>query len=444
MFRPLFAILALGLGSAAPAAEKPLSVPLTALDGKPTALAAHAGKAATVVVFTSFDCPVSASYLAQLDEFAKTRAEKGVAVVLVSPTDEKRDAVAKAAVGFKLAVPVLLDAKRELAGLPKPRSRRKRSYSIPTARCCTAGASTTAIPRASRRTRPSRPAGKADYAARGGIYLHADAVRHNVLPHMHLLGKSTRVTMTPPGGKPVVLIDIPAWDYRWQETYWFAEPIHAKAGTRLEVTATFDNSAANANNPTKPPRDVPYGEETTDEMLFAFFGATSTTKPWTPIKTYAFPPDGAVATGPIDGKLTPVLEAMVGTWDTTTDFKLAGRTIKLTGKEVAETAFGGTYVRALATSSANERGMILLMTFDPAAKAYRLWMYDSLGTEVAWVGKHDAKANEILWTADIADGVKGAFKWKLAAPGGFTWELVIGPRDKPMMEVSGDRTTKKK
>src|SRR5439155_5113521 len=40
------------------------------------------------------------------------------------------------------------------------------------------------------------PAGKANYVARGSLYLHTDCVLHNVLPHMHLLGKSVKVTMT--------------------------------------------------------------------------------------------------------------------------------------------------------------------------------------------------------------------------------------------------------
>ena len=95
---------------------------------------------------------------------------------------------------------------------------------------------------------------------------------HNVLPHMHLLGKRTKMTMTPPGGEPVVLVDIPVWDYNWQETYWFKEPIHAKAGTKLEIEAVFDNSSANPNNPSNPPKDVRVGEQTTDEMLFGFLG----------------------------------------------------------------------------------------------------------------------------------------------------------------------------
>ena len=123
-------------------------------------------------------------------------------------------------------------------------------------------------------------AGETDHLAKGAVYLHTDAVLHNVLPHMHLLGKRTKVTMTPPHGQPVVLVEIPAWDYKWQETYSFKEPIHAKAGTKLEIEAVFDNSASNPNNPSNPPKDVTVGEQTTNEMLFGFFGATSTKTPW--------------------------------------------------------------------------------------------------------------------------------------------------------------------
>ncbi|MCI0701237.1 MAG: DUF1579 family protein, partial [Planctomycetia bacterium] len=284
------------------------------------------------------------------------------------------------------------------------------------------------------------PAGKADYAARGSVYLHSDATLHNVLPHMHLRGKSVKVTMTPPdGGKSVVLVDIPAWDYRWQETYWFAEPITAKAGTRLEVTAVFDNSSANPNNPAKPPQEVSYGEETTDEMLYVFFGATSLDKPSKQIKTYGFPPSSAGA-APVAGQMTPVLEGLVGTWNTSTTLKLGGRDITIKGKDVSETAFDGKYVRGLATNAADERGAVILITFDPATKKYRMWMYDSLGTEVAWVGTHDEEAKEINWTADVADGVKGTMKWKLADGGGYKWDVKITSGGKPMLEIAGDRT----
>jgi peroxiredoxin len=119
----------------------------------------------------------------------------------------------------------------------------------------------------------SIPEGKADHKQSGGGYLNADATVYSVMPHMHLLGKSVKITMTPPGGNPIVLIDIKEWDYNWQETYWMAKPIHAKGGTRFEIEAVYDNSAKNPNNPSVPPRRVRVGEQTTDEMLFGFLGA---------------------------------------------------------------------------------------------------------------------------------------------------------------------------
>ena len=45
-------------------------------------------------------------------------------------------------------------------------------------------------------------------------------------------------------------------------------------GTRLDVEAVYDNSTRNRRNPTVPPRDVGWGEGTTDEMCIAFVRAT--------------------------------------------------------------------------------------------------------------------------------------------------------------------------
>ncbi|MCE9564137.1 MAG: redoxin domain-containing protein [Planctomycetes bacterium] len=287
------------------------------------------------------------------------------------------------------------------------------------------------------------PAGKASHPAHGAIYLHTDTVLHNVLPHMHLLGKSVSVIMTQPGEKPVVLIDIPAWDYRWQETYWFKEPILAKAGTKLEVRAIYDNSAENPNNPTKPPRNVSYGEETTDEMLFVFFGATSTATPWKPIKTFSYAPDNGDA--PVAGELTPLLKELAGTWDTNTELKVGGRSVSLKGQDVVETTFNGTFIRGLATSAADDRGVIELITYDPAKKTYRMWLYDSAGTEIEWTGIHDNKSRTLIWKATLGDDVKLTLTWKFAADGGgYTWDFVAMNGDKPGLEMKGDHTAKKK
>ncbi len=72
-----------------------------------------------------------------------------------------------------------------------------------------------------------------------------------------------------------MLIDIPTWNYNWQDEYYYERPIRLKAGTKLVVEAVFDNSAANPSNPSSPPKRVTWGEETTDEMLFCFFLLTA-------------------------------------------------------------------------------------------------------------------------------------------------------------------------
>ena len=127
MIRSLIVLVTLGLASIAsatnPKDSKPDSVigtkapapNLTALDGKAVNFDTLRGKTATVVVFTSFECPVSNSYAELLNEIAKNQAEKGVKVVLVCPTSDSPEAVAKASAGFKLMMPVVLDSRKELA-----------------------------------------------------------------------------------------------------------------------------------------------------------------------------------------------------------------------------------------------------------------------------------------------------------------------------------------
>jgi len=119
------------------------------------------------------------------------------------------------------------------------------------------------------------PAGKEDHKIEGSFYLHSDCTMHSAMPHMHLIGKSVAISMTPPGGTKTTLVGIDAWDYNWQETYWFKEPLKLKAGTKIEIEALFDNSSKNPNNPNNPPKPVLFGEQTTNEMLFGFFGVTT-------------------------------------------------------------------------------------------------------------------------------------------------------------------------
>jgi mono/diheme cytochrome c family protein len=100
--------------------------------------------------------------------------------------------------------------------------------------------------------------------------LHAIAVT----PHMHLLGREMKVTATYPDGTVRPLIYIDDWDFHWQGSYTFTQPVPLPGGTRIDVTAIYDNSPGNKRNPTSPPRAVGWGEGTTDEMCIAFLRVT--------------------------------------------------------------------------------------------------------------------------------------------------------------------------
>ncbi len=88
----------------------------------------------------------------------------------------------------------------------------------------------------------------------------------SVLPHMHYLGKTFRAFAVTPSGDVINLIRINQWDFRWQTMYQFKSMLHIPAGSVIVAEATFDNTADNPDNPTRPPKDVGFGWNTTDEM----------------------------------------------------------------------------------------------------------------------------------------------------------------------------------
>jgi peroxiredoxin len=145
------------------------------------------------------------------------------------------------------------------------------------------------------------PAGAEHFKLQGTMWIDQDCTIYYVLPHMHKLGKEIKVTMTPPDSPTRTLVAIRDWDYNWQETYMFKEPIKVKSGTRFEVEAFYDNSLGNPNNPNNPPKVVTYGQQTTDEMCFIFLGATSD-KPGRIQRRFEAPPTQAAPKPPENQK----------------------------------------------------------------------------------------------------------------------------------------------
>jgi peroxiredoxin len=98
----------------------------------------------------------------------------------------------------------------------------------------------------------------------------SDTTIVSLMPHMHLRGKSFRYTLVYPDGKEEILLDVPRYDFNWQNMYYFAEPKVAPAGSVMKCLAHFDNSEENLANP-DPSQTVRWGEQTWEEMMLGWF-----------------------------------------------------------------------------------------------------------------------------------------------------------------------------
>ena len=87
---------------------------------------------------------------------------------------------------------------------------------------------------------------------------------------MHLRGKSFRYTAKYPDGTTEILLDVPNYDFNWQNGYHLKEPKRIPAGTVLQCVAHFDNSEDNIANP-DPTETVQWGDQTDDEMMIGYF-----------------------------------------------------------------------------------------------------------------------------------------------------------------------------
>jgi hypothetical protein len=96
--------------------------------------------------------------------------------------------------------------------------------------------------------------------------LPANAQAIGITPHMHFIGKEMKVVAEMPDGKTIPLIWIKDWDFNWQGQYQYQSPVELVKGTVITLDAYYDNSAENPRNPSKPPKRVRWGEQTTDEM----------------------------------------------------------------------------------------------------------------------------------------------------------------------------------
>ncbi len=97
-----------------------------------------------------------------------------------------------------------------------------------------------------------------------------DVLIHALAPHMHYRGKDfVLYKVENPGTadeQRELILKIPAYDFNWQRTYEFVNPLRLKAGEALYSVAHFDNSHYNPNN-SDPEAFVRFGLLSDKEML---------------------------------------------------------------------------------------------------------------------------------------------------------------------------------
>jgi hypothetical protein len=89
-----------------------------------------------------------------------------------------------------------------------------------------------------------------------------------IRPRVHPLMTSFQATAYRPDGTQEVLIWTRGYHFDWEPTYYFKQPVALPKGTRVEVTAYFDNSDTNRNNPNDPAKPIRWSELTTDPWCF--------------------------------------------------------------------------------------------------------------------------------------------------------------------------------
>ena len=115
------------------------------------------------------------------------------------------------------------------------------------------------------------PPGESNYRVDSEHILDRDVKIVDLLPHMHLRGKAFEFRAAFPDGKVETLLKVSKYDFNWQLTYSLAEERVFPAGTKIQLSAWFDNSPNNPNNPDAK-AEVRFGDQTWDEMMVGFIG----------------------------------------------------------------------------------------------------------------------------------------------------------------------------
>jgi mono/diheme cytochrome c family protein len=113
------------------------------------------------------------------------------------------------------------------------------------------------------------PAGADNHQVTACMTAPRDILVMGYMPHMHLRGKDMKYEAIYPDGRRETLLWVPKFNFNWQINYELKKPLLLPKGTKVIVTAHFDNSKKNKYNPDAA-KDVRWGDPTYDEMMIGW------------------------------------------------------------------------------------------------------------------------------------------------------------------------------
>ncbi|HEX3146058.1 MAG TPA: cytochrome c [Pyrinomonadaceae bacterium] len=117
------------------------------------------------------------------------------------------------------------------------------------------------------------PAGAPNHQVTAAYTFDRDVELISYMPHMHMRGKDMKYEALYPDGRRETLLSVPRFQFNWQTVYRLKKPLAVPKGTKLIVTAHFDNSTKNVHNPDAT-KAVRWGDPTYDEMMIGWIEYT--------------------------------------------------------------------------------------------------------------------------------------------------------------------------
>lgn len=113
------------------------------------------------------------------------------------------------------------------------------------------------------------PPNTKDHAVVGTKEHTRDGYLLSMFPHMHIRGSAFKYELETPDGQRQTLLNVPMYDFNWQNHYTLKEPMFIPKGSKMICTAWYDNTVDNLANP-DPNVEVRWGDQTWEEMMIGW------------------------------------------------------------------------------------------------------------------------------------------------------------------------------